>query len=187
MHDLSDDPKFRLLATTWVTTSLLLLKAMLGRKVYKRKLIDCLDTLSIFNILVFSLISFYTIGNQSSQQLAAMFSIGSAIIMFLFIICYHTKLSLLEISLFKRKMDLIKRKVLGNRRNHDFIEMNANTESVVMVTSSEVSVSPAHNGTENNIIVGETDADLASVQDNNSKMINLREHAEDLLREPLLL
>lgn len=83
--DLSDDPKIRLLATTLVTTSLLLLKAMLGRKVYKRKLTDCLDTLSIFNILVFSLISFYTTENQSNQQLAATFSIGSAIIMFLFI------------------------------------------------------------------------------------------------------
>ena len=83
-------------------------------------------------------------------------------------------------------MDLIKKKAFGNRRDHDFIEMNADTESVVMVTSSEVSVSPAHNGTEHNNVVRNTDADAASAQDNNSKVINLREHGRDLLREPLL-
>ena len=186
--DLSDDPKFRLLAITLITTCLLLLKSILGSKVYKRKLMDYLDTMSIFNILVFSLVSFYIIGNESSQKSAAKLSIGSAIAMFLFIICYHLKLTLLEISLFKRKMDKIKQKILRNKSDRRFnrsghgIEMN--TESVIKVTSSEVCVSPAHTGSDHSI--GDTDVDT-STQDNGSGVTSLGVYGDNDLREPLLL
>ena len=183
--ELSDDPKFRLLAITLITTCLLLLKSIRGSKVYKR--IET-DTMSIFNILVFSLVNFYIIGNESSQKSAAKVSIGSAIAMFLFIICYHLKLTLLEISLFKRKMDKIKQKILRNKSDRRFnrsghgIEMN--TESVIKVTSSEVCVSPAHTGSDHSI--RDTDVDT-STQDNGSGVTSLGVYGDNDLREPLLL
>ena len=188
--DLSDDPKFRLLAIALIMASLLLLKAMFVKRVHKRKVMDCLDTGSIFNILVFSLISFYSIGNQSSQKLAAKISVGCAIIAFLFIICYHAKLTILQISLVKRKTDMIKERIFGNRCDRNFIESNTGTKSVVKITSSEVTMSPAHTGTgySTNNMVRDTDIDTVSAQDSDNKVINLGPGVHgDNLREPLLL
>ena len=184
--DLSNDPKFRLLTITLITTCLLLLKAMLGSKVYKRKLTDYLDTVSIFNILVFSLVSFYTVGNQSSQKLAANISVGIAIVMFLFVICYHLKFSLLEVSLFNRKMNSIKQKICIRNKHRLLSDVSASgtemkTKSDIKITSSEVSVSPMHTSTGHEVDASAQDKDTA----NTNPMISRYEDND--LREPLLL
>ena len=84
--DVFDDPRVHLLGISLTSACLHGIKTLLGERVYRRKWINCLDTVSILNILVFSLMSLYSIGSRQNQEIAAYISVGVAIVTFLIVI-----------------------------------------------------------------------------------------------------
>ena len=93
ISDFSDGLHIHLLGITLFTCGLLLLKSLLRVKVYKKRFIEYIDTVSILNLLVFCLACFYAIGNKhatnDSQQIAACISVAVAFVTFVSIIVYH--------------------------------------------------------------------------------------------------
>jgi hypothetical protein len=85
-----------LLATGLIAACLLFLKAH-GGKVYKKKMIDCLDTFTYLNLLILSLAQLYSQNNKTGQMIAAKISVSAAFLQFLFVLTYHTVKTLLEI------------------------------------------------------------------------------------------
>ena len=94
--DFADDPRVHLLGVTVFTSGMLVLKSLLTVKVYTKKFIDYIDTVSILNLLVFCLACFYAIGNKyannHSQQISACISVAVAFATFVTIIAYHLNL-----------------------------------------------------------------------------------------------
>ena len=185
--DVLDDPQIHLLAVGLSTTCLLLLKALLEGRVYRKKLIDCLDTMNILNILALSLISFYSLGNQQNQNLVAYVSLGTAFVIFLFVILYHLNLTLMEI---RDKMNHIIQKRSQCKLNNSYgifgtandTEMNPN----INITSSEVTMSPMHSETCDHLSGESSTQDKQPDDTSHSLGMTLCEESNDL-REPLLL
>ena len=187
--DAFDDPRIHLLVVGLSATCLLLLKVLLDGRVYRKKLIDYLDTVNILNVLVLSLVSFYSLGNQQNQKLVACISVGTAFVIFLFVILYHFKCTLLEISYIRDKMNHIvlwrsQRKLdksYGIFGTANDTEMNSNTN----ITSSEVTMSTVHAETCNHLS-GESSTLDKQPGGTTCSHNSICEKTNDL-REPLLL
>ena len=141
--DVSGDPRVRLLAITLVTSFLLVLKALFGERVYEKKFVDCLNTLSIINILGFSFVSFYSLGNSRNQKSAAFISVSISILIFIAILLYHGKLTIVNATYLKER---IKQKIV-RRKLEDTPESTITTSSFGLelfsnYTSSEICLSP---------------------------------------------
>ena len=59
---------------------LVMLKSYLGITLYRRKSLDYLEMASYFNLLFFTMASFYSLGNRQSQKKAAYVSVSVAFI-----------------------------------------------------------------------------------------------------------
>ena len=66
----SNEANASLLATELIAACLLFLKAY-GGKVYKKKLIDCLDSFTFLNLLILSIAQLYSQNNNTWQMIAA--------------------------------------------------------------------------------------------------------------------
>ena len=106
--DVSGDPRVRLLAVGLTTSCLLVLRAFFGERVYANKFVDYVNTLSIINILGFSLVSFYCLGDSRNQKSAACISVSASILIFTVILLYHGKLTLMSATNLK---EIIKQKL----------------------------------------------------------------------------
>ena len=176
------DTHIRLLGIALTAIALLLIKALFRERVYRNKFIDCLNTVSILNILLFSLVALCIAegkNRQKQQEIIAYISVSIAMMTFIVILVYHLKITLMEIAIIRT---LFKRTRLSTGRlNNNSNGSDDATEMIskVKVTSSEVKLSPSHDsGSGSNRLSGTCrDSDVAVFskgEDNN-------------LREPLLV
>ena len=141
--DVSGDPCVWLLAITLLTSFLLVLKALFGERVYEKKFVDYLNALSIINILGFSLVSFYSLGNSRNQKSAAFISVSVSILIFIAILLYHGNLTIVNATYLKER---IKQKIV-QRKLEDAPGPTITTSSFGLelysnYTSSEICLSP---------------------------------------------
>ena len=88
--NISGDPQIQLTSVVIIIGSLLLLKGILGNGVYKRSPVDILESVLMFNILVFGVLTMYSIAeNNVSQSAIAYVSTLITAIALLAIVAYH--------------------------------------------------------------------------------------------------
>ena len=112
--NVSGNPQFPLLVIIITVGCLLLLKGLLGSRVYKKWPTDILETMMYFNIVSFAALTWYYLDTAYIQEAIAHISVAFTFILFLVVIFYHmykyTGLhSLIEK---KRVLELVKAKVL---------------------------------------------------------------------------
>ena len=95
-YNTSNEVNASLLAMGLMATCLLFLKAYRG-KVYKKKMIDHLDTFTYFNLLILSIGQLYNQSNKTGQTIVIKISISASFFQFLFVLIYHIINTLLEI------------------------------------------------------------------------------------------
>ena len=178
-----EDAHIRLLGISLAAIALLLIKALFRERVYRNKFVDCLNTVSILNVLLFSLVALCIAGGknrQKQQEIVAYISVSIAMMTFIVILVYHLKITLMEIAiiqtLFKRARLSTGRLNNNSKGSDDATEMI----SKVKVTSSEVKLSLSHDesgGGSNRLSSTCRDSDVAV----------FRMEEDNNLREPLLL
>ena len=178
ISDFSDGLHIHLLGITLFTCGLLLLKSLLRVKVYKKRFIEYIDTVSILNLLVFCLACFYAIGNKhatnDSQQIAACISVAVAFVTFVTIIVYHVKL-IIPLS---TCINMITRQ--QKRPLDDTAEMTKISNTKDHISTTEVGISPEHHQ-------GQAEEAISDCG-NTDKVTKLLFHGESNdLREPLLI
>ena len=133
--DYSGDRSVHLLGVTIFTSGLLVLKSLLRVKVYRKKFIDYIDTVSILNLLVFCLTCYYAIGNKhatnDSQQIAACISVAVAFVTFVTIIVYHLNL-IIPLSTCINVMTRQRKRLLDNAAEMTKITSDISTTEVRM-------------------------------------------------------
>ena len=167
--DVSGNPRVRLLAISLTTSCLLVLKALFGERIYEKRFVDYLNTLSIINILAFSLVSFYSLGDVGSQKSATYISVSVSIMTFIVILLYHGNLTVVNFTYLKEQ---IKQKI---NRHHKL------EEAAPTITSTSFGLEPNSNYTLSEICL--SPKRLKQLHNNKDRK---RNHTNDL-RESLLL
>ena len=109
--NVTGSPKFNLLLVTILVAFLFLIKAYSGDKMYKNSLLDYFESTCLFNLLLFSLVSFYSLGYVQSQKTSAYISISTTLVLLICALLYHIHQTLNELRWYKRICDLIKQRV----------------------------------------------------------------------------
>ena len=109
MVNKSGSPRTNLLAIIVLVAFLFLLKAYLGDWIYKQRLLDCLEITYYFNLLLFSLVSFNSAGNQKSQTVAIHVSVSITFVMTICTLFYHIHYTLCDIKRYKNLSEKILR------------------------------------------------------------------------------
>ena len=110
----SNQTSSSLLATGLVCACLLFVKALYGSSVYKKKLIDYLDSFCYLNLLILSVAQFHYHDNREGKIITAQVSAGVTFIQLLCVLTYHTVNTLLEVPYLSRaKQSLQKHSKLG--------------------------------------------------------------------------
>ena len=89
MANRSSNPRTNLFAIILFVVFLFLLKAYLGDRIYKQRLLDYFETTCYFNLLLFSLVSFNSVGNMQTQMVAIHVSVGITFVMTMCALLYH--------------------------------------------------------------------------------------------------
>ena len=118
----SGDDQYNLLTVGIVTTIVLLLKAYLGDKVYKNSALDYLECTFYFNLLIFTLASFYSLSHRKCLKASAYVSISITLVVFLGILFYHVHLSLNKFTWYSKLKSKFLRtmKLIDKSINSDF-------------------------------------------------------------------
>ena len=107
MANTSGNPRTNLLAIAILVAFLFLLKAYLGDGIYKRRLLDYLETTYYFNLMVFSLVSFNSADNPNGQIVAIRISVSITFVMTVCTLLYHIHYTLCEIKNYKKASESI--------------------------------------------------------------------------------
>ena len=83
------DPRVTLVANLFVIGSLLLMKGVFEKWIYKKWPIDILETIMYFNILAFSAFTWYTLDSGKSQAAVAYTSVMTTFFLLLSVITFH--------------------------------------------------------------------------------------------------
>ena len=95
---LSVDPRIGLLSTVIIVSTLLSYKTTLMIKTYKNRLLNAIESFVYFNIITFTLLTWYTFDDSQTkinenkkilQTIAAHLSVGTMLIIFLGVIAFH--------------------------------------------------------------------------------------------------
>lgn len=90
--NVSGDPRVNLVSTISLVTFLLLLKGLLGVRLYKKVFVDIMEVLMCFNLLMFSALSWYTLethSGSSGQAAIAYTSVSVTIVLLITVLVYH--------------------------------------------------------------------------------------------------
>ena len=87
--NLSLDPRVDLMSTIFVVGSLILLKGMTAKRVYKNWLLDVMETAIYFNLVAFSALTWYNLDFGGNQVAAAYTSVMIIFILLLGVIVFH--------------------------------------------------------------------------------------------------
>ena len=126
----SSDPQVPLVTTIFLISSLLLLKGIIGVRVYRKWPVDVMETAIYFNIAAFAAFSLYSFKTDNNKQIAVAYSSTALIFIHLVgMLVYHTNL------LIKKK-----RERLESSGYHLLTPVSANPKQVE-VTYSTVEIS----------------------------------------------
>ena len=84
------DPTITLLFTTFIVICFLFYINMFQVRVYKHRFINILETMTYFNIIAFSIFTWFTFGTGGNQDIVTNISVGITFMELLVVICYHT-------------------------------------------------------------------------------------------------
>ena len=87
--NVSGEPSFNLLAVSLTITSILLLHAYSGMRIYKNWVIDVIDFTTYCNILTFTITKFYILRTDGSHATLSIISISIQFVVFAFTMVYH--------------------------------------------------------------------------------------------------
>ena len=116
--NMSGDPSFNLLVIGTIVSCLILLQLYSRSRIYKNAILDGFETTSYFNLLLFTLMSFYYIENKIQQGKVAYVSISVAFVMFWSGVLYHVVLSLRKSQCTNHIRRYFKHKIQQRRQNH---------------------------------------------------------------------
>ena len=86
----SNDPRITLLSTNFIISCLVIYMATFGVRIYKKWLINAMETFTYFNIIAVTLFTWYTLDSNNTNQVAVTnTSIGIMFVMLVLIISYH--------------------------------------------------------------------------------------------------
>ena len=83
------DPRVDLISTIFIVGSLILLKGMTAKRVYKNWLLDVMETAIYFNLVAFSALTWYNLDFGGNQVAAAYTSVMIIFILLLGVIVFH--------------------------------------------------------------------------------------------------
>ena len=87
--NVSNDPTVALTAISVTICFIIVLKALIGSRVYRQWPLDILETLFYLNILLFTTFTWYCLGECGNKKAAAYTSVSITFIILLLIILYH--------------------------------------------------------------------------------------------------
>lgn len=102
---LYNDPSIGVFIVACASCGLLMLKDVQGERIYRNRFLNILENSFFYNVIVFSLASYFVITTGGNQIVLAQTSVGIAFITFLLILLYHT----FEFVLPRRWTDKLKR------------------------------------------------------------------------------
>ena len=149
--NVSGDPSFNLLAIGVTVAILLLLQLYSRSRIYKSVILDCFETASYFNLLLLTIVTFYSLANKQGQETIAYISTSVALVMFLSALLYHILLKIYRTHCLKTaKQFFRKRLVICKRRNDLNVNLLENAEMcdhATAPTTTVVGISPQHSST----------------------------------------
>ena len=89
--NISGNPELPLLYTVLIVCFLLLYMAMFGVRIYRRLFLNVMETFTYFNIIAVSLLTWYTIDlNSTNQSVITNTSVGITFVQIMLVASYHT-------------------------------------------------------------------------------------------------
>ena len=188
MANTSGNPRTNLLAITILIAFLFLLKAYLGDGIYKRRLLDYLETTYYFNLMLFSLVSFNSADNPDGQIVAIRISVSITFVMTMCTLLYHIHYTLCEIKCYKKASESILQWISRKKVDHATDIENARvhykpTNTEVWLTRSRAASTEQE--TCKNLNMGACTLNL-SMRDQYATESQVSDHYTADLREPLL-
>ena len=112
----SDQTSNSLFTTGLISACLLFVKTLFGSSVYKKKLIDYLDSFCYLNLLILSGAQLYFHSNIRGRIIAAKVSLSAAFVQLLCVLMYHTVNTILEIPYLSRLKTLFAERLQSNSK-----------------------------------------------------------------------
>ena len=167
--NLSNNPRITLLAVNLTISFFFVLKTVYLVKMYRKSPIELLECSFYLNIVLLSLASFYSLGDQQSQIIAAYTSISIAMVLFFGIVFYH----ILCVVSNTRYVQALKKKLIKvkNRKQHGDAQVNLLTNELGALqttlchpTSTVVEISDEHSTEYSNVDELEKEASESEMQ-----------------------
>ena len=140
----NNDPQVSLVSTIIVVGLLPLLKCILERKIYKKRLVDVMEIIVYFNIIFFAAITLKT-GTTKNQTIVAFTSVSITAALFLAIIGFHLFQYMGLLSLLKMGKVLVVRLVECRKRHHSgIVRIPVSDDVSPLITHSIVEIPTFH-------------------------------------------
>ena len=137
------NPRDGVLSVGIIASCLVLMKIFVQDKLYKNWLIDVIEIISLFNLLLYSLACFHALGDIVHQRVVAFASISIAFTMFVCVVLYHVVSNIYGIKCLKRAIYFIRKKFQRKKLNElQLALITENVSKIRVPTSSEVRMSP---------------------------------------------
>ncbi len=138
-----------ILATGLLSACLLFAKTLYRNKVYKKRMIDYLDSFSYLNLLILSIAQLYNQQNKTGQIIAAKISVSATFLLLILVLTYHTIIALLEIPCLSRLNSSLAQRLQKELKPKELLPLNSQkTESMTQAmitcttpTSTEIGLS----------------------------------------------
>ena len=85
----TNNPQVAFTSITFTIASIIILKGLIGSRIYKRWTLDVLEMSILFNLLFFAIFMWYTFDTDSDQTAVAYISVSATFVLLLLIIIYH--------------------------------------------------------------------------------------------------
>ena len=132
------NPRDSLLSVSIVVSCLLLLKILVQDRIYKKWPIDLLEVSSLFNLLLYSLACFHTLGDIAHQRVVAYASASIAFATFLSVLLYHSVKNIHAIKYVNKLRYCIKKRFQRNEYDRELqLELYTPEDSAKLPVKSE--------------------------------------------------
>ena len=175
-----------ILTTGLIAACLLFAKTLYRNKVYKKRMIDYLDSFSYLNLLMLSIAQLYSQHNKTGQIIAAKISVSAAFLQLLFVLTYHIIITVLEIPQLSRVHLSLAQRLQRESKLIELLPLNSEQETEirtmtrhVIPTSTEVGLSDSRDASAPEY--GNSEEQGVSENSTQSNWVET-----DSLREPLL-
>ncbi len=136
----SGSPQYNLLTTGIVIGLLVMLKTYIGKNGYKKKILDYIENICYFNLLLFTVITFYT-QHASAHKTSTYISISTTLVLFLCIMLYHIHYTFSRFTWYRKVFDWILNKIKRNKQVKRDNSDSTNASNILKFLSTEVTLS----------------------------------------------